>query len=310
MPFLYMLIGLPASGKSYFAKNYTENSENVIHISSDAIRKELYGSEEIQDNPNKVFSIMFHRTVDALLSNNSVIYDATNISRKYRMAFLKDLDAALGSFASKVSKIGLVFAIPVEICLERNKARGRSVPEEVIYRMYRNFQMPSIFEGFDHIDIANPSKDNSILMGKLRAANNIQHDNPHHSLTIGSHCAAAARYIYLNETEIMKDFCKSDYSNLYKAALYHDIGKPFCKTFIKPNGKQDDKAHYYNHENVGAYDYLCYNEDIDAKYVALLINLHMLHYMDKKYQNKMQLLYGEKIWKALEWLNKADMAAH
>ena len=216
-------MGLPASGKSYFAKNYTKNNESVIHISSDAIRKELYGSEEVQDNPNKVFSIMFHRTVDALLSNNSVIYDATNISRKYRMAFLKDLDAALGSFASKVSKIGLVFAIPVEICLERNKARDRSVPEEVICRMYRNFQMPSVFEGFDHIDIANPFKDNSILMGKLRAANNIQHDNPHHSLTIGSHCAAAARYIYLNEVEIMKDFCKSDYSNLYKAALYHDI---------------------------------------------------------------------------------------
>ena len=156
MPFLYMLIGLPASGKTSFAKQYS--ADNVIHISSDAIRKELYGSEEVQDNPNKVFSIMFHRTIDNLLKGNNVIYDATNISRKYRMAFLRDLDAALGDFTSKVTIIGVVFAVPINVCLDRNLARSRSVPEDVIYRMYRNFQVPSVYEGFDHIEACPSTK--------------------------------------------------------------------------------------------------------------------------------------------------------
>ena len=308
MPFLYMLIGLPASGKTSFAKQYS--ADNVIHISSDAIRKELYGSEEVQDNPNKVFSIMFHRTIDNLLKGNNVIYDATNISRKYRMAFLRDLDAALGDFTSKVTIIGVVFAVPINVCLDRNLARSRSVPEDVIYRMYRNFQVPSVYEGFDHIDIVNPFKNNSALIDIINSSKSISQDNPNHSLTIGDHCEAAANYFSDNRAEIIKEFNFIEYHILYEAALFHDIGKPACKTFVKPNGKRDGKAHYYNHENVGAYIYLCYSEDMDAKDVALLINLHMIHYMDEKFQLKIRSIYGPDIWKRLEWLNKADMAAH
>ena len=46
--FFDMLIGLPASGKSTFANTILRYSPTVEYISSDAIRKELYGSEEAQ----------------------------------------------------------------------------------------------------------------------------------------------------------------------------------------------------------------------------------------------------------------------
>ena len=54
----FMLTGLPASGKSYLARQYMEKKnreyqdagleKQVVWISSDSIREELFGSEEVQ----------------------------------------------------------------------------------------------------------------------------------------------------------------------------------------------------------------------------------------------------------------------
>lgn len=46
----YMLIGLPGSGKSEIARQLADG--NTIVLSSDAIRKEFYGDETIQDDPS------------------------------------------------------------------------------------------------------------------------------------------------------------------------------------------------------------------------------------------------------------------
>lgn len=55
MPTFYMMCGLPGSGKSTQAKKMAEKL-NASIFSSDAIRKEKYGDEAIQGNPNKIFS--------------------------------------------------------------------------------------------------------------------------------------------------------------------------------------------------------------------------------------------------------------
>ena len=75
------MVGLPYSGKSYFVNKY--KAENDEYISSDDIRKELYGDESDQTNPNKVFEIMYKRTCKALSENKSVWYDATNLNTEF-----------------------------------------------------------------------------------------------------------------------------------------------------------------------------------------------------------------------------------
>ena len=42
-PRLILLVGIPGSGKTIYARKYVETTLNTIHLSSDAIRKELYG---------------------------------------------------------------------------------------------------------------------------------------------------------------------------------------------------------------------------------------------------------------------------
>ena len=53
--------------------------------------------------------------------------------------------------------------------------------------------------------------------------------------------------------------------------------------------KEDDpNAHYYNHENVGAYDVLCNSYMENYKDIVFLINYHMLPFSwnTEKAQNK------------------------
>ena len=61
-PSLILLVGVPGSGKTTYAEKYVEEHPNTIHISSDRIRAELWGSEATQGDNNEVFSLMEYKT--------------------------------------------------------------------------------------------------------------------------------------------------------------------------------------------------------------------------------------------------------
>ena len=117
-----MLVGVAASGKSTFAKGHDKNE--WIIVSSDSIREELYGKEEIQGDPTLVFKIVHERILFALTGGHSVIFDATNLTYKNRKAILDKIP-------SGVRKICMVFATPIEDLKKNNAARDRQVPEEI-----------------------------------------------------------------------------------------------------------------------------------------------------------------------------------
>lgn len=57
-----LVMGLSGSGKSYWTNNVAED-EGMVILSSDALRKEYYGDERIQDNPAFIFEQMRIRTL-------------------------------------------------------------------------------------------------------------------------------------------------------------------------------------------------------------------------------------------------------
>lgn len=77
-----ILIGLPASGKSTYAEKI--KNDNTVVLSSDSIRKEIYGNESIQGNPKEIFDTLYSRMRSALSENKDVIVDATNINIRDR----------------------------------------------------------------------------------------------------------------------------------------------------------------------------------------------------------------------------------
>ena len=129
-PTFLMMCGLPCSGKSTKAKQLSEEYNANIH-SSDAIREELTGDINNQENNTLVFQTLHQRIKDDLRNGVNCIYDACCVRYKERKAFLQELKNI------PCEKICILMATPYEICLERSTKRDRKVPEYVIKRMYK-----------------------------------------------------------------------------------------------------------------------------------------------------------------------------
>ena len=140
----YMAVGLPGSGKSSY------KIENAVHISSDNIRKKLYGDESVQRNPKRVFTEMWKNTVDALAAGKNVYYDATNLNAYRRKSLLLALKEKF-----EVECRCVIFDTPIEICIARDAARSRTVGAEVINKMNSRFEFPSEDEGWDRLYLIN-----------------------------------------------------------------------------------------------------------------------------------------------------------
>ena len=138
-----LLIGLPASGKSTYA---AEEKPDLI-LSSDKIRGELYGDESVQGNPAQVFSILYGKMEEAINDGaEHIIIDATNINRKDRA---KAIEIAKGG--NHIVR-AVVMDTPIAVCIRRNDARKRKVPDFVFDKMLRKYEEPTLSEGFDIIE--------------------------------------------------------------------------------------------------------------------------------------------------------------
>lgn len=301
-----MLIGIPGSGKSQEAEFIAKEYDAVIH-SSDKLREEIFGDINHQTNNGKLFAELHARIGRDLKAEKNVIYDATNINSKKRMAFLKTLRNV------KCEKIGIIMATPYAQCLENNKNRERSIPEEVIKRMYMNFQTPYYYEGFDLIQIVLWDQEYKTYCPYevIDEYKDFNQDNRHHKLTLGLHLEKASEYImekYINH--------EPGYTpDLYWAALLHDCGKPFTKTSKKYNGENDGDAHYYNHMNVGAYDTFFWLAaiNVNSLLVSWLVCNHMEPYFWKKcegMEKKQRKLWGQSLYRKVLCVHEADVAAH
>ena len=136
---LYTMIGIPGSGKSTIANQIP----NAVVISSDAIRKELYGAEEIQGDGKQVFDLVYKRIGDELAKGNDVVFDATNLTPKARNAV----------FRFTAEHIAIYVRTNLGTCLARNAARPRVVPKEIILKMKNRLIPPNRLEGFKTIII-------------------------------------------------------------------------------------------------------------------------------------------------------------
>lgn len=142
-----ILVGIPGSGKSYYA-GYLRTDDTII-INADSCRKALYGDENIQGNGSEVFAMVYNMFRTALHDNNvsQIVIDNTNTTYKARKAFYDII-----SEERKLVDVELVFFYNFQLAYERNYERERIVPIEVMDRMANQFQFPTqeeIYSGYD-----------------------------------------------------------------------------------------------------------------------------------------------------------------
>ena len=145
----HILMGPPASGKSTLAKHLSAKTGAQI-ISTDEIRKNLYGDDSRQGDWDEVEEIMHEKIINSISSNQAVIVDATFAKRPWRLEITQNL-----SIDEKVEWIGWRLKTSLENCLIWNRERERKVPEEVIKTLFSalsnsNFG-PNLSEGFASI---------------------------------------------------------------------------------------------------------------------------------------------------------------
>lgn len=303
-PTLVMMVGLVGSGKSTYAKQFAEEMPATV-FSSDELREEMFGDVNNQENNQKLFQELHKRIKECLKSGKNAIYDATNISSKRRRSFLNELKNI------DCCKECVIVATPYEQCLENNKNRDRVVPEWAIKKMYRQWNTPYWFEGWDDIHIVywGNSENSKDIHHYLRIISQYSQDNPHHTMTLGEHCRYTALLLEL-------DYHDNPNHMLFLSGLMHDFGKPFVKAFTDYKGDKVDIAHYYNHENTGAYEVLFFNcEGENPLDISILVNLHMRPYYfehdnNEKLHNKYRKIWGEELYNSVMALHEADKAAH
>ena len=273
-PILMMLVGLPASGKSSLAQTLAKEHNAIIHA-SDALREELYKNENYQGKNDEIFSVLHKKVKNDLINGSSVIYDATNISYKKRMAFLTQLKNI------ECEKICIVVATTYEDCLKHNRERERQVPEDVIKRMYMNWNTPYFYEGWDEIQVVYVSPKNKSWVEFFLEYENFNQDNSHHDLSLGEHLNKTGKYIgdyFKSNFDLSQDENHTRLKDCVYSGLMHDCGKPFTKTFLNIKGEATKDAHYYQHQCVGAYDSLFYDFEDGSLDISILIQWHMQPY--------------------------------
>ena len=141
-PRIILLIGLPGSGKSTWVKGKTGV------LSSDSLRELLADDPGNQAIHARVFRVLRYLLKQRLELQRPVTFiDATNLTPRERRPYF-----TLGaSFDAQVEAV--FFDVPAEICLQRNRERGRVVPGQVILAMAKRLVAPHKAEGFTRVTV-------------------------------------------------------------------------------------------------------------------------------------------------------------
>ena len=153
---LYLMMGVPGSGKSTYAKNILKYGD--IYVSRDEIRYSLLTDEDDYFAKENEVIKTFIESIDKSLVMEEhcgdVFADATHLSPKGRAQVLKQL--------KNKDRVSVIYLdIPLNVILERNAKRtGRAlVPEDVVRRMYNSIQLPTRAEGIESIYFINENQE-------------------------------------------------------------------------------------------------------------------------------------------------------
>ena len=155
---LYLMCGIPGSGKSTFLKNRVKKDNTAI-ISRDEIRFSIVKpDEEYFSHEEEVLEIFWKQINELLTAGKDTFADQTSLTPRARKWLLQHVKGYTYANLIWIDE-------SLETCLERNEMRKGTrsyVPQDVIRRMYNQFIEPSLDEGFDYIFHYN-SKENKIM---------------------------------------------------------------------------------------------------------------------------------------------------
>lgn len=260
MKTLHILVGAQGSGKSKWAHQQLMKDDSVIWLESDRIRKELFNDLKTQDKKShdKVFRAMEKRLKKSMQNNDhTIIYDATNTSRKRRSALYQiakrygydvEIDLFLKTYHDLVAS-------------QTTRDADKFVKANVIKRTYMSVQPPKIGYDCDRYVLRQAMNNDNMY---LEISKNIMsnHESPYHKETIFEHI----NMTIVNAYRLYKD--DEHYSELNAIATMHDWGKSFCLTQEIP--EREDLKWFYEYNNNKFYRF-SHHPNVSAMYAMNLL---------------------------------------
>lgn len=129
---LLVLKGLPASGKSTHAAALVE--QGWVRTNKDTIREELFPNYKRRDE-KKVIKERDRQIRDALSSGKNVVVDDTNLNPIH----IKALSNIAKEYNCILEIDDSFLNVPLQVCIDRDRAREKSVGENVIRGMFHQY---------------------------------------------------------------------------------------------------------------------------------------------------------------------------
>lgn len=151
MPSLWMLIGVPGSGKSTYRQTLPADATVLStddRIETVAVTAGKTYNDVFRDHISQAEKDMYQAAMQAFARGDDVIWDQTNLTKKTRAK-------KLIMVPDEYQKIAVYFPTPDSDELKRrlDSRAGKTIPANILMGMASQLQKPSRDEGFDEIKV-------------------------------------------------------------------------------------------------------------------------------------------------------------
>jgi len=228
---LLVLKGLPASGKSTYAKELV--NKGWKRVNKDDMRMMIDGSKWSRNNEKNILTLEKDLALFMLDSGFNVVVDDTNFA--HEKAWKEVADNIKAEFEVKF------FDVPVMECVERDSKRGdKSVGAKVIFRMYDQYLRPKPPEWSDN-------KQNCYVFDVDGTLAKMNGRSPYdyslvHTDTVNHNVAMIARLLAQSGLPIIIVSGRTDDCKFETAKWLYDNSIPHDKIFMRKTGDNRNDA--------------------------------------------------------------------
>ena len=158
---LYIMMGIPGSGKSTWCRHNIKDTD--AYVSRDKIRFGLVNpNEPYFSKENQVYQEFINTIERKLVKYKNVYADQTSLDSRARRKLITSLHI-------KPEEIHVIWLnTPMETCLKYNAIRKgvEKVPEQTIRQMYGRLEKPTWSEGVKYLHIISQGKEEIIDLEK------------------------------------------------------------------------------------------------------------------------------------------------
>lgn len=141
---LVMAKGLPASGKSTWAKEFVNGKKDWVRVNNDDLQMMMFGAAFAKDRGDFLDKARRHLVDFFMNQHMNIVIDNTNLHPKQEQ-YYREIVALWNMQYHSTATPQYVFHIKdftdvsVNECLKRNRERAHPIPDKVIYDMYNSY---------------------------------------------------------------------------------------------------------------------------------------------------------------------------